>query len=104
VSKITKVCNSLADYCQAKKVEWLSSGKIVSEQEAARAGARRKNEFFVSFFEICQKKFAQRGFMCDNVYTSLTEASVRPQASSEDWVFLFYGVKDEPVLLLRRWI
>jgi uncharacterized LabA/DUF88 family protein len=27
--------------------------------------------------------------MCDNIYTSLAEVSVRPQASSEDWVFLF---------------
>jgi hypothetical protein len=58
----------------------------------------------VRFFEFYEKKFAQMAFVCDNIYTSLTEASVRPQASSEDWVFLFYGVKDEPILLLHRWI
>lgn len=48
-------------------------------------------EVFVQFFEFYQKKFAQRGFMCDNIYTSLTEVSVRPQASSEGWVFYLWG-------------
>jgi hypothetical protein len=44
--------------------------------------------FWCGFFEF-YKKFAQTAFMCDNVYTSLAEVSVRPQASSEGWVFLF---------------
>jgi hypothetical protein len=52
-------------------------------------GKRGQKHCFCVFFEFCQKKFAQTAFMCDNIYTSLAEVSVRPQASSEGWVFLF---------------
>jgi hypothetical protein len=63
-------------------------------REAGNKETRAKTLFlsFLCDFLNFKKKFAQTAFMCDNIYTSLAEVSVRPQASSEDWVFLFYGV------------